>query len=253
METTLTTLLMEVDSLKQQLDHIRPLPPEALKKIQEALETEYTYDSNRIEGNTLTLQETALVVNEGVTISGKSMREHLEAINHAQAITFIKEVAQKEVDITEWVIKEIHGLVLHGIDKTNAGKYRDVPVMIAGSKHLPPQHYLIQEQMEAFINGYRQLKGERTHPVVISAYLHDELVKIHPFIDGNGRTSRLLMNLNLIANGYTITNLKSDNEAKQAYYTALETSHTTGNHTPFYTLVAQAVNDSLGQYLRLFK
>jgi Fic family protein len=253
MEKPLTNLLNEVDSLKQQLDQLRPLPPDALKKIQDAFEIEYTYDSNRIEGNTLTLQETALVVNEGVTISGKSMREHLEAINHAQAIEFIKEVAQKEADISEWVIKEIHGLVLHGIDKTNAGKYRDVPVMIAGSKHLPPPPYLIQEQMEAFINGYQQLKREQTHPVVISAYLHDELVKIHPFIDGNGRTSRLLMNLNLIANGYTITNLKSDNEAKQAYYIALETSHTTGNHTPFYLLVAQTVKDSLMQYLSLFK
>jgi Fic family protein len=253
METILTTLLNEVDSLKQQLDQIRPLPPEALKKIREAFDIEYTYDSNRIEGNTLTLQETALVVGEGVTISGKSMREHLEAINHAQAITFIKDVAQKEAGITEWVIKEIHGLVLHGIDKTNAGKYRDVPVMIAGSKHLPPQPYLIQQQMEAFICEYQHLKDKHFHPVVISAYLHDELVKIHPFIDGNGRTSRLLMNLNLIANGYAIANLKSDNEAKQAYYTALETSHITGDHIPFYTLVAQAVKDSLEKYLSLFR
>ncbi|MDR3705116.1 MAG: Fic family protein [Paludibacteraceae bacterium] len=253
MDATLTLLLSEVDNLKQQLDQIRPLPVEALQKIQDAFEIEYTYDSNRIEGNTLTLQETALVVNEGVTISGKSMREHLEAINHAQAIEFIKDIAKKNIEITEGVIKEIHGLVLHGIDKANAGKYRDVPVMIAGSKHIPPQPYLIQEQIEAFITGYQKLKAEQTHPVIISAYLHDELVKVHPFIDGNGRTSRLLMNLNLIANGYPITNLKSNNEAKQAYYTGLETSHTTGDNIPFYTLVTSAVRDSLNQYLELFK
>ena len=140
-------MLHECDTLKERLSSLRPLPPESLKKIQEALDIEYTYESNRIEGNTLTLQETALVVNEGVTISGKSMREHLEAINHAQAVEFIKDIARQDIEINERTIKEIHAIVLHGINKENAGRYRTVPVMISGSRHMPPQPYLIEKQM----------------------------------------------------------------------------------------------------------
>ena len=125
MNEEIKQLLNEVDTLKIQLSALRPLPEEALKKIQDALDIEYTYESNRIEGNTLTLQETALIVNEGVTISGKSMREHLEAINHTEAISYIKDIAKQDIEISERTIKEIHALILHGIDRENAGKYRD--------------------------------------------------------------------------------------------------------------------------------
>ena len=197
-------MLKEADVLKEQLLALRPLPEEALKKIQDALDIEYTYESNRIEGNTLTLQETALIVNEGVTISGKSMREHLEAINHTEAISYIKDIAKQDIEISERTIKEIHALILHGIDRENAGRYRTVPVMISGSTHIPPQPYLIEKQMEDFILRFKQMEKEKVHPVLIAAYLHDELVRIHPFIDGNGRTSRLLMNLYLLRNGYVI-------------------------------------------------
>ena len=214
MNEDLNQLLNEADILKVQLSALRSLPEEALKKIQDALDIEYTYESNRIEGNTLTLQETALVVNEGVTISGKSMREHLEAINHAEAIDYIKDIAKKDIEIGERTIKEIHSLILHGIDRDNAGKYRTVPVMISGSMHMPPQSYLIEKQMEDFIIGFRQMEAEKVHPVLIAAYLHDELVRIHPFIDRNGRTSRLLMNLYLLRNGYTLVTLKGNNEDK---------------------------------------
>lgn len=246
---TLTDILQELDALKAKLTNARPLPVEALQKIKEALEMEYTYESNRIEGNTLTLQETALVVSEGVTIGGKSMREHLEAINHAQAVEFIKDIARADIEITERTIKEIHAIILHGIQKEQAGKYRNVPVMIVGSRHIPPQPYLIDVQMEAFITEYNRMRAEQIHPVIIAAYLHDELVKIHPFVDGNGRTSRLLMNLYLLSHGYTITILKSDNEAKQAYFQALEISHTENNPEQFYVLVANAVKSSLETYL----
>ena len=193
MSEDINVMLKEVDVQKEQLSALRPLPEEALKKIQDALDIEYTYESNRIEGNTLTLQETALVVNEGVTISGKSMREHLEAINHAEAISYIKDIAKQDIEISERTIKEIHALILHGIDRENAGRYRTVPVMISGSTHMPPQPYLIEKQMEDFILRFKQMEAEKVHPVLIAAYLHDELVRIHPFIDGNGRTSRLLM------------------------------------------------------------
>lgn len=247
----LNTILSEIDDLKAKLATLRPLPNEALKKIQSALEIEYTYESNRIEGNTLTLQETALVVNEGVTISGKSMREHLEAINHAQAIEFIKDIAKDSIEVNERLIKEIHAIILHGIDRDNAGKYRNVPVMISGSQHMPPQPYLIESQMEAFISEYNKKVTDNVHPVVIAAYLHDELVKIHPFIDGNGRTSRLLMNLYLLSKGYVVVSLKGDNDSKRAYYMALEKSHTESDPIDFYTLVAENEKDALTRYLNI--
>ena len=244
-------LLQRIDALKERLQGLRPLPMEALNKIRAAFEMEYTFESNRIEGNTLTLQETALVVSEGVTIGGKSMVEHLEAINHAQAIAFIKDIACADIEINERTIKEIHGIILHGINREQAGKYRNVPVMIVGSKHTPPQPYLILPQMEQFIRDYQNMEVKGEHPVLIAAFLHDELVKIHPFIDGNGRTSRLLMNLYLISKGYTIATLKGDNEARYAYYTALEQSHTANQREPFNLLVANTVKQSMERYISI--
>lgn len=253
MNTELAVLLQQADTLKAQLKQARPLNTEALQKIQQALEIEYTYESNRIEGNTLSLQETAMIVNEGITLSGKSMREHLEAINHAQAVEFIKEIARNDIEISERTIKEIHAIILHGINKEQAGKYRDVPVMIVGSKHLPPQPYLIQPQMEQFIREYQQMEQDNVHPILIAAFLHYQLVKLHPFIDGNGRTSRLLMNLYLISKAYTLVSLKGDNEAKQIYYTALEQNHTENKNEPFNLLVAQSVVNSLTDYLKIIE
>jgi Fic family protein len=251
MNTELKTVLQQADALKERLQAVRPLNVEALDKIRAALEMEYTFESNRIEGNTLTLQETALVVNEGVTIGGKSVREHLEAINHAEAVALIKETARADVEITERTIKTINGIILHGINREQVGQYRTLPVMIVGSRHIPPQPYLIQPQMESFIRQYRQMEVNDIHPILIAAYLHDECVKIHPFIDGNGRTSRLLMNLYLLSKGYPITTLKGDNEAKQAYYKALEQSHVDNNREAFNRLVADAVKNSLETYLTI--
>ena len=251
MNDELSTLLQECDTLKARLSDMRPLPADALKKIEDALAIEYTYESNRIEGNTLTLQETELVVNEGVTISGKSMREHLEAINHAEAIDYIKDFAKSDIEISERTIKEIHALVLHGINRENAGRYRTVPVLISGSRHTPPQPYLIEKQMEDFILHFQQLKTQGVHPILIAAYLHDELVRIHPFIDGNGRTSRLLMNLYLLQNGYTIVNLKGNNEDKISYYKSLEASHVDNNPEAFQQFVAEAEKASLERYLSI--
>lgn len=251
MNEDIKELLNEIDVLKEQLSTLRPLPEEALKKIQDALDIEYTYESNRIEGNTLTLQETALVVNEGVTISGKSMREHLEAINHTEAINYIKDIAKQDIEISERTIKEIHALILHGIDRENAGRYRTVPVMISGSTHMPPQPYLIEKQMEDFMLRFRQMEEEKVHPVLIAAYLHDELVRIHPFIDGNGRTSRLLMNLYLLRHGYVIITLKGSNDAKLNYYKALEKSHTEQLPEDFQKLVIEAEIAALQKYLSI--
>lgn len=251
MDAEITTLLQECDTLRAHLSAMRPLPAEALKKIEDALAIEYTYESNRIEGNTLTLQETELVVNEGVTIAGKSMREHLEAINHAEAIDYIKDFAHNGMEISERTIKEIHALVLHGINRENAGRYRSVPVMISGSRYIPPQPYLIGKLMEDFMIRYREMEGEKVHPVLIATYLHDELVRIHPFIDGNGRTSRLLMNLYLLRKGYVIVNLKGNTEDKISYYKALETSHVEKHPEAFQKLVANAEIASLHRYLSI--
>lgn len=251
MNEDIMNMLKEVDALKERLSTLRPLPEEALKKIQDALDIEYTYESNRIEGNTLTLQETALVVNEGVTISGKSMREHLEAINHTEAINYIKDIAKQDIEISERTIKEIHALILHGIDRENAGRYRTVPVMISGSTHMPPQPYLIEKQMEDFMIRFKQMEEEKVHPVLVAAYLHDELVRIHPFIDGNGRTSRLLMNLYLLRNGYIIITLKGSNDAKVSYYMALEKSHTEHLSEDFQKLVVEAEIVALQKYLSI--
>lgn len=251
MNEDIKELLNEIDVLKEQLSSLRLLPEEALKKIQDALDIEYTYESNRIEGNTLTLQETALVVNEGVTISGKSMREHLEAINHTEAINYIKDIAKQDIEISERTIKEIHALILHGINRENAGRYRTVPVMISGSTHMPPQPYLIEKQMEDFMLRFRQMEKEKIHPVLVAAYLHDELVRIHPFIDGNGRTSRLLMNLYLLRNGYVIITLKGSNDAKINYYKSLEKSHTEHLTEDFQQLVVEAEIAALQKYLSI--
>ena len=251
MSEDINVMLKEVDVQKEQLSALRPLPEEALKKIQDALDIEYTYESNRIEGNTLTLQETALIVKEGVTISGKSMREHLEAINHTEAISYIKDIAKQDIEISERTIKEIHALILHGIDRENAGRYRTVPVMISGSTHIPSQPYLIEKQMEDFILRFKQMEKEKVHPVLIAAYLHDELVRIHPFIDGNGRTSRLLMNLYLLRHGYVIITLKGSNDAKVNYYKALEKSHTEQLPEDFQKLVIEAEIMALQKYLSI--
>ena len=253
MNTILSNLLNEVEILKIALSTLRPLPTCAIHKIQDALAIAYIYESNRIEGNTLTLQETALIVNEGVIVSGKSMREHLEAINHAQAVYFINDMAKREIAISQTIIKKIHALILHGIDRENAGRYRNVPIMISGSTYLPPSPFLIEKLMEEFMFEFDRKEKEGEHPVIIAAYLHDELVRIHPFIDGNGRTSRLLMNLYLLQRGYTLITLKSDDDIKLHYYNALEKSHTENNTDDFYLLIAEAERDALKRYVGLMQ
>ena len=142
-------------------------------------------------------------------------------------------------------------LVLHGIDRENAGSYRTVPVMISGSTHVPSQPYLLEKLMEDFMLAFQSMEKENIHPVIIAAYLHDELVRIHPFIDGNGRTSRLLMNLYLLQKGYTIVTLKSDNDMKLRYYKALESSHTEQQPDDFYLLAAEAEKASLERYISI--
>ena len=189
----------KVDKLNKELNSKRPISKETLKSLKESINLEWTYNSNGIEGNTLTLRETQVVL-EGITVGGKSLKEHLEAINHEQAILFLDDLIKDKEPITEWNIKNIHQFVLKGIDNDNAGKYRDENVKIKGATHIPPDYLIVPELMEKLIINYEDWK--KYHPIIRAALLHGELVKIHPFVDGNGRTSRLVMNLSLMNSGY---------------------------------------------------
>ncbi len=244
---TLESILAQIDILKAKLDTFRQFDS---YRISQALELEYTFESNRIEGNTMTLRETDLVINEGLTISGKSMREHLEAINHQEAITFIKELMNKNTSLTEREVLSIHNLILRGIHPEDAGRYRKVQVMIKGSAHMPPQPFLVAKEMEDYFIWYETNKN-KLHPIVLAAEMHERLVTIHPFIDGNGRTSRLVMNFILLQNGYIIANIKGDYENRMRYYQALETAQTQNNKEDFILFVAQMEKESLERYLEI--
>jgi len=243
-------LVSQLDGLSAKWTAQKPLAGIQLEKLQEYFNVAYTYDSNRIEGNTLTLQETHLVVNEGLTIGGKSMREHLEAVNHYEAIEYIYDLVARKVKISERVIKELHHLVLKGIDRENAGRYRSVPVIISGSAHKPPQPFLLARKMEELMEFY-EAKKAILHPVILAGEMHLRLVTIHPFIDGNGRTSRLLMNLILLQNGFTIANLKGTDKARLAYYRALENAQTDDTHNDFYRLILETCVESLEAHLEM--
>jgi Fic family protein len=243
----LINLLQEIDELKSKLDKLRQFDS---YRIAQALELEYTFESNRIEGNTLTLKETDLVVNEGLTISGKSMREHLEAINHKEAIDYVKDLMLRKVQINEREILTIHNLILRGIMPEYAGKYRNVQVMIKGSAHLPPQPFIVPKKMEEYFEWF-QINKNILHPVILAAEMHERLVTIHPFIDGNGRTSRLIMNLILLKNGFVIANIKGDNESRMAYYNALEKVQTENNKEAFHLMIAQVEKNCLERYLSI--
>ena len=236
----------EVDELNEKLNSKRPISKETLKSLKDSINLEWTYHSNGIEGNTLTLRETQIVL-EGITVGGKSLKEHLEAINHEQAILFLDDLMKDKEPITEWNIKNIHQLVLKGIDDDNAGKYRDENVKIKGAAHIPPDYLMIPELMEKLIVNYEDWK--KYHPIIRAALLHGELVKIHPFVDGNGRTSRLVMNLSLMNSGYLPVIVKK--EKRLEYYDVLDKAHTTGDYTDFVKLINELEIEMLNKYLEL--
>jgi len=243
-------VVKKIDVLKKQLDALRPLPKEQLLNLEEYFRIQYTFDSNRIEGNTLTLQETALVVDKGITISGKSVHEHLEAINHSEAVELIIDLVQNKTDLNEYILKQLHGLILRGINKHNAGKYRSVNVMISGSLHKPPEPFMLHKLMEDYFVFYEHHK-KTMHPVELAAEMHERLVTIHPFIDGNGRTSRLIMNLILMQHGFPITNISGDKKNRYAYYSSLEVAQVENNKSKFYDFVSNTVLNSLEEFLKL--
>jgi Fic family protein len=234
----------KLDALKEKLDGFRPLSSEVLSNLHEDLVLQWTYNSNAIEGNTLTLKETKVAL-EGITVGGKTLREHFEAVNHKEAILFVEDLVKTGELLNERDIKLIHNLVLKNIDDINAGVYRGCNVTISGAEHRPPEFLKVPEEMERFINWYLS-EGQKLHPVERAAMVHGEFVKIHPFVDGNGRTSRLLMNLELMKAGYPAAVLSVNKRLE--YYEALDSAHCSGNYGPFIHLISDVVEASFEPY-----
>ena len=237
----------QLNQMKAQLDAARPLPAATTRSLHDDLLLRWTYHSNAIEGNTLTLLETKVVL-EGITVGGKPLREHFEAINHRDANLYLEDIVQHAEPFSEWQIRNLHRLFLKNIDDEHAGRYRTVNVLIAGASHTPPDHLRVGEQMHDFLAWYDSSAGQ-LHPVERAARVHADFVGIHPFVDGNGRTSRLLMNLELMKSGFPPCVITV--EQRLAYYQALDTLHTTGDYRDFIALVADSVRAAFEPYWRV--
>jgi Fic family protein len=220
-----------------------------MKRLREKIALEWTYHSNAIEGNTLTLKETKVVL-EGITVGGKSVKEHLEAINHEQAIHYLQEIVRGREELSEWQIKNIHAIILKTIDPEHAGEFRKENVTIAGAEHTPPDFMGIPGQVQELIQRY-QSDWSALHPSQRAALLHCEFVKIHPFVDGNGRTARLLHNFELMKNGFPPIVIKK--EQRLDYYTLLDNAHISGDPKAFIQFSAERLREVLDLYLRFLE
>jgi Fic family protein len=231
------------------LNSYRPLPEAAVRKLREQFGIEMTYNSNAIEGNSLTLKETFLVINEGLTIKGKPLRDHLEAKSHTEALEYLYELVDKDRrnTLSERLIREMNQIVMQDIDKEWAGRYRNSNVLIGGADHTPPEAVVVPQLMQELIDWVRQNR-KALHSVELAAVLHHRLVNIHPFFDGNGRTARLVMNVVLMQAGFPLA-VVLKNDRKRYYRTLAEADK--GNYAPFVRFIAQAVQRSLDIYLRV--
>lgn len=241
---TKESLLSQIDRKKKELDGKRPLTEGEVTRLNEEFTVEYTYNSNAIEGNTLTLRETDLVL-RGLTIDKKPLKDHMEAVGHKEAFDFVRELVKEKCEINERVIKQIHYLVLAD-KKDDRGVYRKVPVRIMGVAHETAQPYLIVPKMEELLRNY--LASEE-HIVTKLARFHIEFEGIHPFIDGNGRTGRLLVNLELMKAGYPPIDIKFTDRI--AYYNAFDEYHVKHNLKAMESLFAKYINERLDIYLKM--
>lgn len=245
----MNNLLQRIQEKKKKLDKLRPFSSSILEKLKHDLSLEWTYNSNAIEGNTLTLQETRLVLEEGITIKGKSLREHFEAKNHEKAITYLEDLVQKRARITEEHIFALHKLVLAGIEEDFSGRYRHGQVRIVGANFIPPAGHKVPDLMADFVEEI-QHRTKDNHELALATFIHHRFVWIHPFFDGNGRTARLLMNLLLMQRGYPpAVILKND---RKKYYDALNQANN-GNYQKLELLIGQALERSLDRYLSAFE
>lgn len=238
-------LIKSIEGKKRELDKLRPFPPSVVRRLNEEFTIEWTYNSNAIEGNTLSLQETELVINRGITIGGKSLQEHFEAINHVEAIKLIKDFIDKREDLSEVFILRVHEAILKNIDDLEAGKYRRHNVRIMGAIHLPPNAVKVKKLMNEMVAWYHENNHILSIPE-LAALMHYKLVNIHPFMDGNGRTARLLMNFILIRNGYPPAVIL--NVDRKRYYRVLKDADA-GELEEFLNFVGKAIERSLIIYL----
>lgn len=238
-----------IDELSTELRNMRPLNKAEVKRLRDEFIIENTYNSNAIEGNTLTLRETALILQEGITIAEKPIKEHLEAIGYRDAFDYIITLAQDNCPLTEKIIKDIHALVLMN-DAQNKGVYRSVPVTIIGALHTPPQPYLIQSEMEKLMADYGGLI-KANHIIEAAAKLHLRFESIHPFIDGNGRTGRLILNLELIKAGLLPINIKFTDRRK--YYDCFDAYDTNSNSDNMTQLIMQYETEELERYISILR
>ena len=240
------SLLALIDKKKKELDNRRPLTEGEMERLNEEFTVEYTYDSNAIEGNTLTLRETDLVL-RGLTIDGKPLKDHMEAVGHKEAFEFVSELVKQNEPLSERIIKQIHFLVLVG-NKDDRGVYRRVPVRIMGAKHEPVQPYMIEPKMEELLKKFMEGKE---HIITKLARFHIEFEGIHPSIDGNGRTGRLLVNLELMKAGYPPIDIKFTD--RMEYYKAFDEYHEKNNLSAMEKLFAGYVNSRLDMYLKILE
>ncbi|MDA8226257.1 MAG: Fic family protein [Desulfitobacterium hafniense] len=239
----------KIEELLSKLNSYRPLTEGELLRLKEEFLINFTYNSNAIEGNTLTLQETALVIKENITIDQKPLKDHLEAVGHKEAVIYVEELVKDKVPMSEKVIKDIHSLVLMD-RRQDRGRYRRVPVTIMGAVHVPPEPYLIPKQMEQLILQYEEMSN--LHVVERAAIFHLEFESIHPFVDGNGRTGRLLLNLELMKMGYPPISIKFGH--RKHYYDCFSHYHTSGkNPSEMISLISQYLEEELLRYLEILK
>jgi Fic family protein len=237
--------LERMEAKKAKLDVLRPIPSYALQKIKESLSLEWTYNSNSIEGNTLTLQETKLVIEEGMTIKGKSLREHFEALNHQDAIAYVEELVAAQYKLKATDILQVHAMVLQRIEKEFAGRYRTSGVRISGANFVPPNALKVHAYMDELI-AWVNKEAKKLHPIVMASIFHHRFVWIHPFFDGNGRTVRLVFNLLLMKAGYPpAIILKND---RKKYYDALNRANQ-HDYSKLLLVVLQALERTLDIYL----
>jgi Fic family protein len=242
-------LLKSIEGKKRELDAFRPFSPELVRKLREQFTVEWTYNSNAIEGNTFTLQETDLVINRGLTIGNKTLKEHFEAINHKEGIGYLYDFIKKRKVLDESVVLAIHKIILNNINKTDAGRYRKENVMILGAIHLPPSAVKIPRLMAEFMEWYYEYKTKLS-TVELAAWVHYKIAHIHPFIDGNGRTARLLMNLILLQHGYPPAVILHIDRKK--YYRVLKEADRE-KYTGYFNFIGRATERSLLIYLNALK
>jgi Fic family protein len=241
-------LLKKIDLLKMKIDEHRPIESHLLKQLREYFRIGMTYSSNALEGNSLTETETKIVLEDGITIGGKPVKDHLEALGHSEAYDLLFRLAKRQ-DITETNIKELHRLFYYRIDANQAGKYRKQRVIITGTNFIPPPPEKIPDLMKSFVIAIPK-EREKYHPIEYAANLHRELVTIHPFIDGNGRTARLLMNLALLQTGYPVAIIPPI--LRREYLDTLNKTHT-GDLRAFNKFIAGVCYESAKEYLRLLE